>query len=401
MKTTTIDEIDLLVLSEDEKLNLEKLQEVYKDVTYVQAMRGFYDGCKRWKKYLAGLSVILALGTPVLLAEKMPEIALIVFTVLVAVLVGIEYTKERVLVNMNKIRIVNKKKKVRIPTKRLYLAFFTLMCLDVCFGFFGSSHIVNRFLPVKGVVEISSLDTVFAKREAMDTMQLFNSKASFIAKAAEIHEKNQWLGVTVKDARQAQLDMENRAAKVQDSILAVLSVIGAEKRQAASELKAKNEAIIKEHNLFCYGLGWIVAIAATLLNFFLVVLSAWGADFDEKVLQDAKARKELLEKANQTPNGSNLEKQDGKATDSEKTAKDGKNAAETAEIIRQASQNVDNMAFAKDSVGMQIKMGTDSQTATKVCAFDGCKKGFVHNVHNQKFCSDSCRKKNHNSKNTI
>jgi len=294
MQTTTTDDIDLLVLSEDEKLNVEKLQGIYKDVTYVQAMRGFYDGCKIGKKFLAVLSVILALGTPLLFAEKMPSISAIVFFIGVCILVGIEFAKEKTLKNMNKIRIVNKKKKVQIPTKRLYLAFITLMCFDVSFGFFGSSHIVDTLMPVQGIVETSSLDTVFAKREALDTMQLYNSKASFVAKAAEIHTKNHWQGVTVKDARAAQLEMEVRAAKVQDSILSVLAVISADKRIAVNELKAKNEAIFKKHTSFCYGLGWVAAIIATLINLFLVVLSKWGADFDEKVLQDAKARMDIL-----------------------------------------------------------------------------------------------------------
>ena len=29
---------------------------------------------------------------------------------------------------------------------------------------------------------------------------------------------------------------------------------------------------------------------------------------------------------------------------------------------------------------------------TKICALDSCKEPFLHNIHNQKYCSTDCRK---------
>lgn len=66
----------------------------------------------------------------------------------------------------------------------------------------------------------------------------------------------------------------------------------------------------------------------------------------------------------------------------------------------QATANVQKIGF-KQGTGQEQQTSTEQQTEkkrlefTRICLFDSCKKPFLHSIHNQKFCSNKCRKLHH------
>ena len=181
---------------------------------------------------------------------------------------------------------------------------------------------------------------------------------------------------------------------------ALLVARNAEKETAIKMIISKNDATIQNHKDWCASFGSFLAWIFIAFEVLLYPAKWYCKDHEKKevIEADTKLKAQAAATDGHTPTIT-----DGNQKDSEKTAKDGKNTNKTADFVQQTSDKEGHLAYAKDSNGIQIKFGNDgSDTAngtTKVCSFSGCGKPFLHNVHNQKFCSDSCRKKNHNHKN--
>jgi len=245
------------------------------------------------------------------------------------------------------------------------------------------------------LLNVDSVSLRFDSLMAADMVVIAKEIETHGTTAKAIHKASSWNGKLDMNSQtkyENALSNKNQAATKKTDVALARN---AEKEAAIKMVQSKNDATIQKHKDWCASFGSFLGWLFIALEFLLYPSTWYCKDHEKKEVIEAdekqKAKQSTDAHTKTTPS-------DTKPTDSEKTAKDGKKAVETAEIGHQASQNVDNLAYAKDSNGIQIKMGSDTQGTTKVCAFDGCKKGFVHNVHNQKFCSDSCRKKNHNAK---
>jgi prolyl oligopeptidase PreP (S9A serine peptidase family) len=74
------------------------------------------------------------------------------------------------------------------------------------------------------------------------------------------------------------------------------------------------------------------------------------------------------------------------------------NSREAAKMLTKTNRLLLLEYFGVDD---KKKVSVSEQTKlefTKVCQLDSCKKPFLHSIHNQKFCSDKCRKLQHESK---
>ena len=83
-----------------------------------------------------------------------------------------------------------------------------------------------------------------------------------------------------------------------------------------------------------------------------------------------------------------------------------KNGLDTATVpdngqqAPQATANVQKIGFKqgtaeKRQTFQEIETETKQLEFTRICQLDSCKKPFIHAIHNQKFCSNKCRKLHH------
>ena len=83
-----------------------------------------------------------------------------------------------------------------------------------------------------------------------------------------------------------------------------------------------------------------------------------------------------------------------------------KNGLDTATVpdngqqAPQATANVQKIGFKqgtteKQQTFQEIETQTKQLEFTRICQLDSCKKPFIHAIHNQKFCSNKCRKLHH------
>jgi len=164
---TANDKIDIRALTKHEQEQQKKLDAKYKDMTHCEALDGFYWWCKQGILFLQGLSVTLGMGFPLMLADRMPSVSALVFSLGFIFIVVLEAAKGWTMDEINRLRIINIPKAVKIPMKRFLFAAVVLFGLNVAIGFWSSPFIVEILVEPKGIVSISGIDSIYtAKKEA-------------------------------------------------------------------------------------------------------------------------------------------------------------------------------------------------------------------------------------------
>ena len=290
-----IDKIDALVVSDSEQYRINKLREVYKDVTHVQALSSFYRGCEISKIALQLTSILLGIGFAMSIADKMPSIEILAFILGIAGLICLEYSKGYVVKEIAKTRIINRAKAIPIPMGRYYFAALTLTIANVCVGFWGSPYIVDGLVECKGLENIASIDSIFEAKRIEQTEYFTRAKKDFESQAYEVYKANLKQDSTLHTSgRKHHADLKSKAATQTDSLTSSLSFIKYEHSLKVKLAEAKNNITLGKHQNWCNGFSWIAAIIATIIEFWLIVLAFWCADFDKQRLIDADSREKLL-----------------------------------------------------------------------------------------------------------
>jgi hypothetical protein len=74
---------------------------------------------------------------------------------------------------------------------------------------------------------------------------------------------------------------------------------------------------------------------------------------------------------------------------------DNSEKSQASEIAHQAPKATNKIGFEQGKNNEQAKRQDGNRQEleyTKICALDSCKEPFLHNIHNQKYCSTDCRK---------
>jgi hypothetical protein len=293
---SVINQIDCLVISKEEQLENNKLKEKYKNVTHVQALLGFYKGMAFSVLFIQFFSVVLGIGLPLLLADKMPKVAPIVFALGLIVLIFLEYSKGWVMKKINVIRIVNKQKAIPVPMGRYFLAAVFLTAWNVAIGYWSSPLIVETLVSVKGIEPIAEIDSTYTAKKQAETIRFEALKAGFAAKALELKTSTTKANGLLKSAAVKPVTlMENRAASATDSLTSVLSFLDKDHFRRVVVAEGRNAQTLKNHLEWCNSFGWVVAIIALILEVCLIILAYWLAEFDQKKIVDIESRVELAE----------------------------------------------------------------------------------------------------------
>lgn len=292
---TVNDKIDILAFSKAQEEQQKKLDAKYKDMTHCEALDGFYWWCKQFILFLQALSICLGMGFPLMLADRMPSVSALVFSIGFIFIVVLESAKGWTMDEINRLRIINIPKAVKIPMKRFLFAAVVLFGLNVAIGFWSSPFIVEILVEPKGIVSIAEIDSIYSKKKETERIRFEAIKLEFKAQADTIKTINTKVNGTLKSAAlRPHAEMMRGVARQLDSLNAMQSILTREHSNKIQAAENDNAETMKEHKAFCNSFSFWAALGAGVIEFFLTILAYWIADFDHKKRGELASAKELI-----------------------------------------------------------------------------------------------------------
>ena len=293
-ETNLIDRIEGLTLLEYDKKENDRLTRKLAPRTTVQAHQGFYWWSKRIIDFGQFLSILLGVGLPIMIYEKMPSIGILVFSLGLVALIGLEWVKRFCIGKSNELRIANTKQENKVSPLTYNVAKVVFICGSMGISFVGAPYVVNWFAQHEALEDIESIALTFEQKEEAVSSYWLGLKNEDLAKAKNIHEENSWQGKTSRDARPAKLLLETKAVEKVDSLNSKLAVLSELELAAIQEAKAKNDVILEDHKAWCNGFSWFGCIASILIELVVLVLTYWNYNFEDRKIQENKAKDKLL-----------------------------------------------------------------------------------------------------------
>jgi hypothetical protein len=299
METTTIDRIEELTTLEYDKKENDKLNKKYKPRTTVEALQGFYNWSKQIINLSQALSVLLGSGIAVMFYQKMPSIGWLLVLLSFGFLAVVEALKRFTVTKANEIRIVNNNQDKAINNRTYNISSFALVVMSMGISYVGTPYVISFFASHGELTDLETIALTFEQQENKHSSFWNELSKGAQAKADSIHENNNWLGVTVKSARPAQLAMEVKASSYLDSLNSKLAFIAAQNHKAVQDAIIANNTIIEEHKAWCYGFSWIGCMAAILIDLLVLGLCRWNANFDERKIKENAAKDRITKEQNE------------------------------------------------------------------------------------------------------
>lgn len=122
------------------------------------------------------------------------------------------------------------------------LAVIAFLTASVASSYFGTPILVREFAPMPAEVNEDAIKSRFDSLKSAAVTYWGAVKSDMQAKAKDVHSKNNWKGVTTRDARNTQLSFESKAAAAQDSLNKALAVLASQEGSVLSEYKDKYKA---------------------------------------------------------------------------------------------------------------------------------------------------------------
>ncbi len=117
------------------------------------------------------------------------------------------------------------------------LGVISVIAASVAWSYFGTPILVREFSPMPAEPNYQAIIAHFDSLKA-DAKAYWNAvKTGYLLKANDVHRRNNWKGVTTRDARATQLEMERKAAEAQDSLNKALVVIHAKQAETIQDAK--------------------------------------------------------------------------------------------------------------------------------------------------------------------
>jgi hypothetical protein len=151
------------------------------------------------------------------------------------------------------------------------VAVLLFLAASVLSSYFGTPILVKEFAPMPAEVNESALKAHFDTLKSEAVAYWGAVKSDMQAKAVEIHKQNNWLGVTVKEARTAQLAIEAKATAAQDSLNNSLFQIGESERLTIEGNKAfyQSDLIKAQRERDNVG-GWFALVTLVFEGLFIL-----------------------------------------------------------------------------------------------------------------------------------
>lgn len=275
-----------------------RLQKRFEAKTTVQAMQGFRNASNFVVNFGQFLSIVLGAGIPIMLAERMPNIALFSFALGWVILISLEIGKRYSIQKANDIRILNGNQNNQISNTTYNVSSFLLILCSMGISYFGAPYVVNYFASHKPLLELSSIENEFNEKKKESSAYWHDLKNNAEEKAKQIHTENSWKGKTSREARTPKLAFELQAAAMVDSLNSNLAMLAALENSAMFEAKEANKQIISSHQQWCNGFSLFGCCIAILIDLLVIVLCYWNTNFDERKLKENEAKLKIKEEEN-------------------------------------------------------------------------------------------------------
>lgn len=291
--TDVLDDMTNLEFNEAEQA---KLNEKFRPRTQSEINEPFYKASLLTRNIGQFLSVLLAIGLPIMVAERFSNYYVFAFGLFLGLVVLWEIGKRLSIDKQNEIRVINRKKKVPLSAKPYKVASFFLVFGSMSFSFFGAPHVIEQLSSHKPLAIIDSVRMSF--NDQIDQIKEEYTSTAFLAfgKADTLHRNNSWKGKTSRSVRDEKAKLELLGAQLEAEKMTSIKELERDKNLAVAQTLKANQDIIIEHKDWCRGFGWFACAAAILLDILVIFLSIFIANHEERKRVENESKRKLQEK---------------------------------------------------------------------------------------------------------
>ena len=294
MENTTdiLDDLVNLDFNEDEQ-NI--LDEKFKPQTQVDINEPFYKGSKIGTYIVQSLSVILGFGICIHMTEKFPDIKEFIFIGCLSLLVLWELAKRKVLKEFERIRIINKYKKVKLKRTPYLFGSIVFVGGSMVIGFFGAEHVIQKYSSHQPLQVISQIKESFESQIEEVKEEFGAASLNAFAMANRLHNESNWKGTTSKDVRNEKATLIVLGAKTDSLKLDAVQELESDMNETIFEAEKENKEVLQDHLSWCSSFGWYASLLNVLCDIILFFLLRWCFNHEDSKRKLNKKKKELQE----------------------------------------------------------------------------------------------------------
>lgn len=263
------------------ELRAKKLQKKYSFKTNAERMKPFADLFIFSSWFFQLLSGLLAAGGVLLLTTKFSNNFAFICAGTILFLFLLESFKRLSYLEFNRQRNSGENVGKTILLFCLIAAFFS-----VSSSYLGASHTVSFFAASPSLIDTDLIKKSYNSKIEKNKKSWNVLREKSLKKAQKIHEKNNWMGVTVRAARTNEQTEINRAGSYMDSLLKFESLINLNKNENVKKANLENEKIIINHEIWAATFGDYLAIISIFFELSLFIILFWCSDFEKRELEE-------------------------------------------------------------------------------------------------------------------
>ena len=285
-----IEFIETVLNKQDEQTQLNRLASTYQQKTATQRNEPLFKLATGSTYFLQALSVILALGAPVALADRMPKIAILAFAVGVVTLVLLEIGKRLSLDALNVSRLADSR-----MSKAAAVGMVLCTALSMGLSFFGAPVVISKFTTHEPLSDTAAINAGFDSKQAAALAPLLASQKRIIndlnlhTTAGKKYDKR-LKRVRLSSSSKLQIrDLNKQLGKIETAIQRAKAGNDALRVEALAAASKDNAIILSNYNQFNTSFGGFASLAAILLDFALFGLFFFTHSHSYNKLKESEA----------------------------------------------------------------------------------------------------------------
>jgi hypothetical protein len=296
-----LDDLANLEFCENEQ---KQLDEKFKPQTQVDINEPFYRASRNSSFVVQAISVILGFGACLEVSERFPDYKVIVFFAFVGLLVGWEYYKRRFLSEVQKIRIKNKYKKIKLKSTPYLIASAFLVSGSMAIGYYGAVPVIEKLSQHKELENIEDLEeSYFLQIAEVQEEFLSASLANVIdsVKTGIFYTHGRKKGELKSSGASLFKELQKGESKNIEQKNEALIALRSEMNEEVKNAKDRNKVIVSEHKAWCKTFGKYSALGNIICDILLMILLRWCFNHEDSKRILNRKKKELKEAKEKEP----------------------------------------------------------------------------------------------------
>jgi hypothetical protein len=267
----------------EREARVQKLAQKYAYRTESERLMPFFRLFSGLTLPIQALSALFASGGVLLLLSIFNNNFGLIFIIAVGALILLEFLKRLSYNEYNRQR--NSTENI---SKSILIFCLTFAGLSVGSSYVGAPYAVEFFAAPPVLVDTSEINNNFDARVLASASYWSGLSASAKLRADDIHKKNNWLGVTVKGAREAEQNERKLITAFSDSLTRAASIIRTDQRSTVAAAIAENKERSGTNAGWVASLGWWLAGTSLLLELSLFLILFWCSDYEKRELSEGE-----------------------------------------------------------------------------------------------------------------